>query len=77
MFTESLLSNGFIRLIAYDHFLFSEGYAFDVCDRFHLSPSWLGSHGDYSPTAPAALSLRPLVPSGSLTRCQSVQVYCH
>jgi hypothetical protein len=33
--------------------------------------------GDYSPTTPAAPFLRPLVPSTSLIRCQSVQVYYH
>jgi hypothetical protein len=44
-----------------------------------VSPSspWLGFHGDYSPTAPTAPSLRPLIPSDSLIRCQSVQVYHH
>jgi hypothetical protein len=34
-------------------------------------------HGVYSPTAPAAPSLRPLVLSGSLVRCQLVQIYHH
>jgi hypothetical protein len=38
---------------------------------------WLGSHGDYSPIATAAPSLGPLVPSSSLIRCQSLQVYHH
>jgi hypothetical protein len=32
-------------------------------------------HYDYSPTAPAAPFLRPLVPSGSMIRCEQVQVY--
>jgi hypothetical protein len=40
-------------------------------------PLWLSSHSDYSPTAPAAPFLRPCMPSGSLIRCQSVQVYPH
>jgi hypothetical protein len=40
-------------------------------------PLWFGSHSDYSQTAPTAPSLRPLIPSGSLIRCQSVQVYNH
>jgi hypothetical protein len=31
----------------------------------------------FTPTAPAALSLRPLVPSGSLIRCEPAQVYHH
>jgi hypothetical protein len=41
-----------------------------------VSPSslWLSLHGVYSPTAP---SLRPLIPSGSLIRCEAVQVYHH
>jgi hypothetical protein len=38
---------------------------------------WLGNHGDFSPTSPAAPSLRPLVLSGSLIGCQSAQVYHH
>jgi hypothetical protein len=42
-----------------------------------IGPPWLGSHGDYSPTATATPSLKLLVPSGSLIRCQSVQVYYH
>jgi hypothetical protein len=38
---------------------------------------WLIWHGDSSPTATAAPSLRPLVPSSSLIRCQPVQVCYH
>jgi hypothetical protein len=64
-------------LKVYCHFFFSEACACDICDRSRLPSRWLSSHGDYSPTAPAALSLRPFVPSGSLIRCQSVQVYHH
>jgi hypothetical protein len=61
----------------YCHFFFSKDCACDICNRSHLSaPPWLGSHGVYSPTAPIAPSLRALVPSSSLIRCQSVQV-CH
>jgi hypothetical protein len=58
-------------------FFFSEGCACDVCDRSHLPSPWLGSHGDYPPTAPVAHSLRLLVPSRSMIRCQSVQAYRH
>jgi hypothetical protein len=35
---------------------------------------WLGSYGEFSPTAP---TLRPLVLSGSRIRCELVQVYHH
>jgi hypothetical protein len=38
---------------------------------------WLGFHGDYCPTAPAAPFLKPLVTSSSLIRCQLVQVDPH
>jgi hypothetical protein len=62
-------------LQSYCHFFFSEGCACDACDRPGLPSLWLGFHGDYSPTAPTANFLRPLVPSDSLIRCQSVQVY--
>jgi hypothetical protein len=48
-------------LQAYRYFFFSDGCASDVCDRPRLSSLWLGCHYDYSPTAPAAPSLRPLV----------------
>jgi hypothetical protein len=61
----------------YCHFFFSEGCAHDVCDRSHLLSLWLISHSDYSPTAPAAPSLRGLITSGSLIRCKPVQVYYH
>jgi hypothetical protein len=80
--SRSLHSNGSTRYIApslrlfvsnglqaYRHF-FSEG-----CAWSHLPPCSSFFHGVYSPTAPAAPSLRPLVPSGSLIGCQSVQVY--
>jgi hypothetical protein len=59
----------------YRHYFFSEGCACDVCDRSRLPSSWLGSHGDCSPTAVAAPFLRPLVPSSSLIRCEPVQMY--
>jgi hypothetical protein len=39
--------------------------------------SWLCLRGVYSLTASDAPSLRPLVPSGSLIGCQSVQFYHH
>jgi hypothetical protein len=44
------------------------GLTFLPVDRFY---------GVYSPTVPAAPSLRPLVPSGYLIRCKPVQVYHH
>jgi hypothetical protein len=64
-------------LEAYGHFFFSEDFAYDVCDRLKLPTPRLVSHGDYSVTAPAVLSLRPLVPSSSLISYQAVQVYQH
>jgi hypothetical protein len=88
--SRSLSSNGYTRYIAptlwafvpnslqaYRHFFFSKGCACDVCDWSQLPSPWLISHGDYSPTAPTAPSLRLLVPSGSLIGCQSLQVYHH
>jgi hypothetical protein len=44
-----------------------------------VSPSslWHGLNSVYFPTAPVAPSLRPLIQSGSLTRCKLVQVYHH
>jgi hypothetical protein len=65
------------RLNAYLHFFFSEGCACDVCNRPRITSQWHGSHCDYSPSAPAAPSLRQLVPSGSLIRCDPVQMYHH
>jgi hypothetical protein len=53
-------------LRAYRHFFFSEDCAYDVCDWSLLPSLGLGAHGDYSPTAPAVPSLRPLIPSSSL-----------
>jgi hypothetical protein len=61
----------------YRHFFFSEGCACDICDEPRLPFPWLGSHGDYSPTAPAAPSLRPLILRGSLIRCEPVKLYHH
>jgi hypothetical protein len=60
-------------LQAYRNFLFFQGCACDVCDRSHL-PSRGSAFRDV--TAPAAPS-SPRLPSGSLIRCQSVQVYHH
>jgi hypothetical protein len=91
MFTESLPSNGYTRHIApslrifipnslqaYRHFFFSEGCACDVCV---IGLTFLPVARMFAvftlPTAPAAPSLRPLVPSGSLLRYHSVQVYHH
>jgi hypothetical protein len=51
--------------------------ACDVCEWSRLPSPWLGSHDDYFPTAPAAPSLRPLVPSSPMIRCELVQVYHH
>jgi hypothetical protein len=56
---------------------FSEGCACDVCDWSRLSLPWLGSRAEYSPNASPPPSLRALVPSGSLTSCEPVQVYHH
>jgi hypothetical protein len=64
-------------LLAYCHFFFSEGCACDVCDWLQLPSPWFNSHGDYSPTALIAPSLRLLVPSGSLIRYEPVQMYHH
>jgi hypothetical protein len=55
-------------------FLFREGRACDVSDGSCLPFLWLGSHSDYSPTA---TSLRLFILSGSLIRCQLIQVYHH
>jgi hypothetical protein len=63
--------------MAYHHFFFSKGCAWDVCQQPHLPSLWLGSHSDYSPTAPAAPPLGPLILSSSVTRCELVQVYHH
>jgi hypothetical protein len=59
------------------HYFFSDSCVCDVCDRSHLLPCCSAFRGVYSPTAPVAPSLRPLVPSGSIIGCQSVQVYHH
>jgi hypothetical protein len=61
----------------YHHLYFSKGCACDVCDRPCLPSPLLSSHGDYSSTAPAVPSLRPLIPSGSLISCKPVQLYHH
>jgi hypothetical protein len=58
-------------LQVYRHFFFSEGCVCEVCDLSHLPSLWLTSHGDYSPTASAAPSLRLLILRGSLIKCQS------
>jgi hypothetical protein len=62
-------------LQAYRYFFFSEGCACDLCDQSRLPSLWLGFHGDYSPTASTAPSLRPLIPSSSQMMCKLVQVY--
>jgi hypothetical protein len=80
VFFKSLPSNGLTRYIspslrllvpnslqAYRNFFFSEGCACDVSARSHLSPPWLWSHGDYSPTAPAAFSLKSIYDWGFTT----------
>jgi hypothetical protein len=73
----SLRLFGTNSLQAYRYFFVLEGCACAVCDRPSFPSTLLGSHGDNSPTDPAAPSLRPLVPSASLTRCEPVQVYYH
>jgi hypothetical protein len=57
------------------HFFFSEGCVSDACDWSRLLSLWLGSHGDYSPTAPAAPSLILFVLCGYLVRSEPVQMY--
>jgi hypothetical protein len=74
---QSLTNNGSTCHIVCCHFSFPEGFACDVCDRSCFPSPWLSSHGDYSPTAPVVHSLRQLIPSSSLMRCQVVQVYHH
>jgi hypothetical protein len=65
-------------LQAYHHFFFPKGFACAICDRSRLPSPWLGSHGDYSATAFSTPSLRSLILSGSLIRCELVKVYhCH
>jgi hypothetical protein len=49
-------------LQAHRQYFFSEGCVCDVCDRPRLPSPWLGSHGNYSPAAPALIH---------------VTVYCH
>jgi hypothetical protein len=61
----------------YCYFFFSKGCACDICVWPHLPFLWLGRCGDYCPTTPTAPSLRLLVASGSLIRCEPVQVYHH
>jgi hypothetical protein len=46
-------------------------YKHEVSDWSCLSTPWLGSYSDYSPTAPADPSLKPLILSGTLIRCYS------
>jgi hypothetical protein len=62
-------------LQAYHQFFFS--CASDACGRSRFRSPWLISHSDYSPTIPAAPSSRLLILSGSLIKCQSVQMYYH
>jgi hypothetical protein len=64
-------------LRAFHHLFFFEGCACNVCDWPLLPSPWLGSHGYYSATAPTAPSVRALVPSGSLIRCDLAQVHHH
>jgi hypothetical protein len=60
----------------HSHYLATTLHATYVVPRAVLLTSVIGlvSEGDYCPTAP---SLRPLIPSGSLIRCEPVQVYHH
>jgi hypothetical protein len=83
LISRSLFSNGspFLRLFvpnglqAHQRFFFPWGCVCEVCDRPRLHFSWLGSHGEYPPTVPAAPYSRLLVLSGSLMRCEPVRVY--
>jgi hypothetical protein len=65
------------RLQAYRNFLFSDVCACEVCDRSRLPCFWLCCHDDYFTTAPAAPFLRLFLSSGSLLRCEPVQVHQH
>jgi hypothetical protein len=90
VFTELLPSNGYtchgapsLRLFVPNslqvcsHFFSSKGCACNACDRSHLPSRGSAFRDVHSPTAPAAPSLRQLVPSSFLMRCQSVQVFHH
>jgi hypothetical protein len=74
LFTSRCLVTAVEQLLISLSLPINEDCACDVCDRPRFPSLWLDSHGDYSPTAP---SLRPLVPNGSLIRCEPVQVYHH
>jgi hypothetical protein len=53
----TLLRYGYVSQIAYRRTAISsffQGDACNVCDFLLLPSLWLGSNGDYSPTAPAA-----------------------
>jgi hypothetical protein len=63
--------------LSYRHFFFTKSCVCNVCDQPSLPSPWLGFHNDYSATASAATSLRPNFPTGSLKRCEPVQVYHH
>jgi hypothetical protein len=79
--SRSLPSNWSMRYIAsYQHTTISSflrAVLVELCDQSHLPSPQLSSCRDYSWAAPAAASLRPLIPSSSLIRCQWVQVYYH
>jgi hypothetical protein len=64
-------------LPAYHHFFLSQGLF--IWHLWPVSPSflWLGFHGNFSQSALAAPSLKPLIPSSSHVGCQSVHVYQH
>jgi hypothetical protein len=70
-----LLVSNSLQVSRHFFFSFSEECTCGVCNRPHLSSLRLASHVDYSPVAPTAPSLNPHVSSGSVIRCEPVQLY--
>jgi hypothetical protein len=58
-------------------FLLFRGLGLSCLSLVSPSSPWLISHGDYSASTPSVPFFRPLILSGSLIGCQSIQVYCH
>jgi hypothetical protein len=63
-------------LQAYTHFFFPRTVFVTSIIVLAFFPM-ANSNGDYSPTAPAVPSLRPLVPSGSMIWYETVKMYHH